>query len=82
MEKVALIFKPVYILHHAVLRKSSSPTKLRVIFNASCKTRNGTSLNHLLVGPLAVARSAGHNRPMASMALCILRISQKCSARF
>jgi hypothetical protein len=30
----------------------SSSTKLCVIFNASCKTRNGTSLNdHLFVGP-------------------------------
>ncbi|XP_018364730.1 PREDICTED: uncharacterized protein LOC108762294 [Trachymyrmex cornetzi] len=43
---------PVYILHHSVLRETSSTTKLRVVFNASCKTTNGTSLNdHLLVGP-------------------------------
>lgn len=43
---------PVYIPHHAVVRESSSTTKLRVVFNASCKTRDGTSLNdHLLVGP-------------------------------
>jgi len=35
-----------------VIRESSSTTKLRVAFNASCQTRNGTSLNyHLLVGP-------------------------------
>ncbi|XP_018358983.1 PREDICTED: uncharacterized protein LOC108758486 [Trachymyrmex cornetzi] len=43
---------PVYIPHHPVVRESSSTTKLRVVFNASCKTTNGTSLkNHLLVGP-------------------------------
>lgn len=46
------LFPPVYIPHHPVLRETSSTTKLRVVFNASFKTRNGTSLNdHLLVGP-------------------------------
>jgi len=35
-----------------VIRHSNSTTKLRVVFNASCKTRNGISLNdQLLVGP-------------------------------
>lgn len=34
----------VYIPHHFVLRESSSTTKLRVVFNASCKSSNGTSL--------------------------------------
>jgi len=36
------LFKPVYIPHHAVIHDISSTTKLRVVFNASCKTRNGT----------------------------------------
>lgn len=46
------IFNSVYVPHHAVVRESSSTTKLRVVFNASCKTRNGTSLNdYLLIGP-------------------------------
>jgi len=45
-------FKPVYISHHAVIRDASNTTKLRVVFNASCKTRDGTSLNdHLFIGP-------------------------------
>ncbi|XP_011884042.1 PREDICTED: uncharacterized protein LOC105571179 [Vollenhovia emeryi] len=45
-------FPPVYIPHHPVLRESSSTTKLRVVFNASCKTSNGTTLNdHLMTGP-------------------------------
>jgi len=51
-EKITTVFKPVYIPHHAVIRKSSSTTKLRVVFNALYKTRNGTSINdHLLVEP-------------------------------
>ncbi|XP_036143399.1 uncharacterized protein LOC118645797 [Monomorium pharaonis] len=42
----------VYIPHHPVIRKDSVTTRLRVVFNASCATSNGTSLNdHLLTGP-------------------------------
>jgi len=45
-------FKPVYIPHRAVIRDASSTIKLRVVFNASSKTRGGTSLNdHLSIGP-------------------------------
>ncbi|XP_018399600.1 PREDICTED: uncharacterized protein LOC108777259 [Cyphomyrmex costatus] len=41
-----------YIPHHAVLRDSSATTRLRVVFNASCRTSDGTSLNdHMLIGP-------------------------------
>ncbi|XP_018392978.1 PREDICTED: uncharacterized protein LOC108772032 [Cyphomyrmex costatus] len=41
-----------YIPHHAVLRDSSATTRLRVVFNASCRTSNGMSLNdHMLIGP-------------------------------
>ncbi|KAH0949512.1 hypothetical protein HN011_008637 [Eciton burchellii] len=51
-EGVTIPFQPVYIPHHAMIRESSSTTKLCVVFDASCQTRNGTSLNdHLLVGP-------------------------------
>ncbi|XP_029160333.1 uncharacterized protein LOC114932333 [Nylanderia fulva] len=43
---------PVYIPHHPVVREDSRTTKLRVVFNASCKIRNGTTLNdHLFTGP-------------------------------
>ncbi|XP_058816901.1 uncharacterized protein LOC131680198 [Topomyia yanbarensis] len=44
---------PCYHLpHHAVVREDSTTTKLRVVFDASCKTPNGPSLNYaLLVGP-------------------------------
>ncbi|XP_058816032.1 uncharacterized protein LOC131679338 [Topomyia yanbarensis] len=44
---------PCYHLpHHGVVREDSTTTKLRVVFDASCKTPNGPSLNDaLLVGP-------------------------------
>ncbi|XP_025156242.1 uncharacterized protein LOC112588989 [Harpegnathos saltator] len=42
----------VFIPHHPVFREDSVTTHLRVVFNASCLTANGTSLNdHLLTGP-------------------------------
>lgn len=42
-----------YLPHHAVLKEDSTTTKLRVVFNASQKTTNGTSLNdHTAQGPL------------------------------
>lgn len=41
-----------YIPHHAVLKEDSLTTKLRVVFDGSCKTTSGISLNELLlVGP-------------------------------
>jgi hypothetical protein len=51
-ESKAMLFKPVYIPHHAVVRDSSNTTKLRV-FNVSCKTRDDTLVlnNYLLIGP-------------------------------
>ncbi|XP_076301820.1 uncharacterized protein LOC143219898 [Lasioglossum baleicum] len=42
----------VYMPHHPVFREGSATTHLRVVFNASSVTSNGTSLNdHLLSGP-------------------------------
>ncbi|XP_058446413.1 uncharacterized protein LOC131427338 [Malaya genurostris] len=41
-----------HLPHHAVIREDSTTTKLRVVFDASCKTPNGPSLNDaLMVGP-------------------------------
>lgn len=40
-----------FIPHHAVLKEESTTTKCRVVFDASCKTSNGLSLNdNLLIG--------------------------------
>ncbi|GFW42018.1 uncharacterized protein TNCV_1904761 [Trichonephila clavipes] len=37
-----------FLPHHAVIKPSSTTTKLRVVFDTSCKTTNGMSLNSLL----------------------------------
>ncbi|XP_067209986.1 uncharacterized protein [Linepithema humile] len=42
-----------YIPHHCVIKEENSTTKLRVVFDASCKTSSGISLNDaLMIGPV------------------------------
>ena len=38
-----------YMPHHAVMKQDSSTTKLRVVFNGSERTSNGTTLNDILM---------------------------------
>ncbi|XP_011705550.1 PREDICTED: uncharacterized protein LOC105460749, partial [Wasmannia auropunctata] len=41
-----------YLPHHAVVKEERTTTKLRVVFDASCKTTTGKSLNDILrIGP-------------------------------
>ncbi|KAL4090900.1 hypothetical protein QTP88_025658 [Uroleucon formosanum] len=55
MTKVELcsnIKESYYLPHHAVWREDSVTTKFRVMFNVSCKTTSGVSLNDVLLkGP-------------------------------
>lgn len=42
-----------YMPHHCVVKEQNSTTRLRVVFDASCKTTSGVSLNNaLMVGPV------------------------------
>lgn len=46
------INETVYLPHHAVIRDDKSTTRVRVVFDASCKNENGVSLNDtLMIGP-------------------------------
>ncbi|XP_058817603.1 uncharacterized protein LOC131680903 [Topomyia yanbarensis] len=43
----------VFLPHHPVVKESSTTTKVRVVFDASCKTATGISLNDgLVAGPV------------------------------
>ncbi|XP_055623472.1 uncharacterized protein LOC129766899 [Toxorhynchites rutilus septentrionalis] len=53
VDKVSDEVQRCYLPHHPVVKETSTTTKLRVIFDASCKTSTGVSLNDgLLVGPV------------------------------
>ncbi|XP_070851458.1 uncharacterized protein [Drosophila suzukii] len=59
MGNMALVTNPnlsvphYYIPHHCVMKPASDFTKLRVVFDASCKTSSQVSLNYILLcGPI------------------------------
>lgn len=43
-----------YLPHHAVMKEDSETTKLRVVFDGSCKPRGGPSLNDTLIAGPAI----------------------------
>ncbi|XP_051864223.1 uncharacterized protein LOC127566243 [Drosophila albomicans] len=48
-----------YLPHHAAFKPDSTTTKVRVVFNASCPSSNGKSLNDILhSGPILVGLAA------------------------
>ncbi|XP_032684056.1 uncharacterized protein LOC116850187 [Odontomachus brunneus] len=52
----------VFLPHHPVFRETSTTSRLRVVFNASSVTSNGSCLNdHLLSGPKLQADLLGHS---------------------
>ncbi|XP_036337045.1 uncharacterized protein LOC118747130 [Rhagoletis pomonella] len=61
MSKISTTVSPestdcYFLPHHAVLKEESTTTKVRVVFNASCPTANGMSLNDVLLqGPVLQA---------------------------
>ncbi|XP_065093228.1 uncharacterized protein LOC135713939 [Ochlerotatus camptorhynchus] len=51
--KLPTQYTPYYFPHHCIERPDSLTTKLRVVFDASCATDTGISLNNtLMVGPV------------------------------
>lgn len=43
---------PIYLPYHPIMKHNSSTTRVRLVFNGTCKTSTGYSLNNLLmVGP-------------------------------
>ncbi|XP_029157630.1 uncharacterized protein LOC114930057 [Nylanderia fulva] len=75
--------RPVYLSHHPVIWESSSTTKVRVVFNASSVTSNGSTLNDcLLVGPKLQNDLGGVLLSWRSYRYVYLADIEKCSVRF
>ena len=63
-----------YLPHHAVFKSSSSTTRTRVVFDGSCRSSNGLSLNDtLLVGPYSTTRFVFNCFTIQNIPNCIHR---------
>lgn len=53
LSKIARLSFGYYMPHHAVVRENRETTKVRVVFNGSCKTSSGKSFNDIQrIGPV------------------------------
>ena len=52
LQEIQQVQQKYFIPHHSIFKKSSRSTKVQIVFDASSKTYNGSSLNDcLLKGP-------------------------------
>lgn len=73
----------VYIPHHSVFREDSATTHLRVVFNASSTTSNGSLLNdHLLAGPKLQTKLPAILLQWRHLKFVYKADSRKCIIRF
>lgn len=74
---------PAYYLPHHCVLKSTSETKLRVVFDASCKSSSGISLNDvLMVGLIQFSKICYQLFYAFEYSNLFLPISQKCIGRY
>ncbi|XP_058827648.1 uncharacterized protein LOC131687575 [Topomyia yanbarensis] len=74
-----------HLPHHAILKPDSTTTKLRVVFDASCRTSSGYSLNDALMIPSTSLRtSRGHHKnvPLGASSVCRSTSAKDSMARF
>ena len=71
-----------YLPHYAFLKSSCSTTSTRVVFNGSCRSSNGLSLNDtLLVGPIIQQGLYSIFYDLEHTKLHLLRTWLKCTVR-
>lgn len=75
-----------YLPHHAVIKEDSETTKARMVFDASCRTFSGLSLNDcLMVGPIIqddlfgiILRLSQHKYPISADIVKMYRQVKVC----
>ncbi|XP_062539097.1 uncharacterized protein LOC134207389 [Armigeres subalbatus] len=77
-EEISASCLSYYLPHHAVEKADSTITKLRVVFDASCSTDSGISLNQVLsVGPVIQDELCAIILRLRSIASLLLLTSRK-----